>query len=110
MKATTSLSEAEHVPDIAVHACVLRKCGVPVLRYEILHLDGVRLSRSRKTIRARGHRDPVLARLDDLEGEIATQQLIVAAPEPSEFATGAHCAKPRECPFIARWAACPGIT
>ena len=39
VKSSTSLSEAEHVPDIAIQASVLRACGVAVERYEIMHLN-----------------------------------------------------------------------
>jgi len=44
----------------------------------------------------------VAARLDDLEREIVEQTRVIAAPEPPPVTPGAHCAKPHECPFMAR--------
>lgn len=103
VKATTSLSETEHVPDIAVQACVLRKCGVPVVRYEIMHLNRECSFPDLSNLFTRDDvTDAVLARLDELEREIAAQQTMLAAPEPPDVATGAHCAKPHACPFTGR--------
>jgi hypothetical protein len=39
VKATTSVREAEHRPDIAIQGCVLRACGAHVSRRELMHFD-----------------------------------------------------------------------
>lgn len=109
VKATTSLSETEHIPDIAVQACVLRKCGVPVVRYEIMHLNRECSFPDLSNLFTREDvSDAVRGCLDDLEREIVAQQLMLAAAEPPVVSTGAHCAKPHECPFMGRcWAPLP---
>jgi hypothetical protein len=38
-KAARRVGDAEPVSDIAVQVCVLRATGVPVTRYEIMHLS-----------------------------------------------------------------------
>ncbi|HVX39930.1 MAG TPA: DUF2779 domain-containing protein [Gemmatimonadaceae bacterium] len=103
VKATTSVSEAEHVPDIAVQACVLRKCGVPVVRYEIMHLNRACEFPDLSNLFVREDAtEAVRARLDDLDREIGEQHRVLERDEPPAVATGAHCAKPSECPFRAR--------
>ncbi len=109
VKATSSLSEAEHVPDIAVQAAVLRAAGVPVVRYEVMHLNrdcrhpDLSTLFVREDVTAR-----VLERLDAVDAAIAAQRITADEPLPPSVATGAHCARPTACPFTDRcWPALP---
>jgi hypothetical protein len=109
VKATSSVSEAEHIPDITVQACVLRASGVPVVRYELMHLNrGCRhpdLSNlfAREDVTAQVHE-----RIDATDRQLVEQVRIARETAVPSVATGAHCSKPTDCPFMQRcWAPLP---
>ncbi len=103
VKATTSVNDTTHVADIAVQAAVLRAAGVPVRRYELMHLDrrcqfpDLSSLFVREDVTARVH-----ARLDDIERELAAQAATARRSAPPHAEIGAHCSRPDECPFKAR--------
>lgn len=109
VKSATSVSEQDHIPDLAVQASVLRACGIPVARYEIMHLNRECRFPDIENLFVRADvTGQVESLLPRLELEIVQQHRIAVERAAPPAATGDHCAKPRECPFIARcWPALP---
>jgi predicted RecB family nuclease len=109
VKATTSVSAGEHIPDITYQAAVLRAAGVSVKRYEIMHLNRDCKYPDLTNLFTRSDvTDKVLAGIDDMDRVLAEATRIVAAPTAPQVMTGDHCSSPRECPFMSRcWAALP---
>lgn len=103
VKATASLSEVEHVPDITVQACVLRVCGVPVSRYEIMHLNRACRHPDLSNLYTREDvTELVLESIDDIERKLIDESRVVEELEPPVVMTGGHCSQPRECEFVDR--------
>jgi predicted RecB family nuclease len=107
VKSTTGVKEA-HLADVAIQAHVARRARLPVRRMEVMHLNractypdlGNLFVRADVTAAAE-------ARLVTLPGEVDALQAMLAGPRP-EVATGPHCTRPRECPFLERcWAPAP---
>lgn len=109
VKATTSVSAPEHVNDLAVQACVLRACGVPVSRYEVMHLNRECRHPDLDGLFARQDvTELVRAAIDDVELEIVRQRLLVVESAAPDTSVGDHCSTPRQCPFTSRcWPAIP---
>ena len=109
VKSATSVSEHEHIPDVAVQACVLRACGVPVTRYEIMHLN--RECRHPDLSNLFVRRDvtvSVEAQLARLELEIVRHHRVAMERDAPLVSAGDQCSKPRACPFTERcWPALP---
>ncbi len=105
VKSSTAVKD-EHIPDAAVQTWVVRRAGLDVRRIEIMHLD--------KAYRHPGHGDlfaredvtaQVEALLPGIPDVIAEQKAALAGGLPG-VAIGAHCSRPRACPF---WDRCwPG--
>jgi len=103
VKSTTSLSEHEHIPDVAVQGSVLRACGVDVNRFEVMHLNReCRHPDLTNLFVRRDVTDDVERSLADLDVEMARQLRVVTEFGPPSVDAGEHCAKPRECPFVQR--------
>jgi hypothetical protein len=103
VKAKTSVSEAEHLPDIAVQAAIVRACGVPVERYEIMHLNREcrfpDLSNLFVRVDVTAQVRERLAAMDAALVEAVRAARADAAPEA---AIGDHCSKPHDCAFMDR--------
>ena len=102
VKQGTSVTE-EHIYDLGIQAVVMREAGVPIARFELMHLN-------------RECRYPDLSNLfvrEDVtkevqeklpEIELALDHLLKVAKgnELPQAELGGRCAEPRECAFIAR--------
>lgn len=103
VKSTTSVSEHEHIPDVAVQAAVLRACGVRVNRFEVMHLNRDRRHPGLTNLFVRRDvTDGVEGRLADIDLELVRQLRVVMESAARSVDVGEHCAKPRECPFVDR--------
>jgi predicted RecB family nuclease len=103
VKATTSVSDPEHLEDIAIQACVLRAAGVDVTRYEIMHLNReCRFPDLANLFTRQDVTEDVAPLLDEMQQHIAEQQRVVRLAEPPVVATGEHCSEPRDCAFMSR--------
>ncbi len=109
VKSSTSLSEAEHVPDIAIQASVLRACGVPVERYEIMHLNRECQFPDLSTLFVRDDvTETVRERLDAIDLALAEQLVVAREASPPAVPIGEQCSKPRDCAFKPRcWPVLP---
>ena len=109
VKSATSVSEAEHLPDLAIQAAVVRASGLPVDRYEIMHLNRECRFPDLSNLFVRTDvTDRVLSMLDAVD--LAIVEAVRAARESAapDVAVGEHCSKPRDCSFKARcWPALP---
>lgn len=109
VKAATSVSEQEHIADVAIQASVLRACGLPVTRYEVMHLN--RACRHPDLSNLFVRRDvtqSVDAVLATIDLEIVQQRRAALEGTAPQVSTGDHCARPRACPFTDRcWPALP---
>ncbi|MDB4874806.1 MAG: hypothetical protein JWM41_1252 [Gemmatimonadetes bacterium] len=103
VKATSSVSEAEHIPDITVQACVLRASGVPVVRYELMHLNRECRHPDLSNLFVREDvTDKVQEQIDAIDRQIVEQVRVASETAAPAVAAGAHCSKPTECPFMER--------
>ncbi|HXT15984.1 MAG TPA: DUF2779 domain-containing protein [Gemmatimonadaceae bacterium] len=103
VKASTSVSAAEHVPDIAIQAAVMRAAGVDVTRYEIMRLNREceYPDLSNLFVREDVTAD-VRELLDGIDGALADLVRVAGESQVPDAATGDHCSKPRACPFTDR--------
>lgn len=101
VKSTTSVKE-QHLPDVAVQAHVARRSGLAVTRMEVMHLNRACAYPDLSDLFVRADvTAPVEARLAAIPGEIAGMLAMLAGTLP-RVATGPHCSKPYECPFMER--------
>ena len=109
VKSTTSVSDAEHLPDLAIQAAVVRASGLAVDRYEVMHLNRECRFPDLSNLFVRTDvTDAVRSMLDAVD--LAIVEAVRAAREaaPPEVAIGEHCSKPRDCAFKDRcWPALP---
>jgi hypothetical protein len=109
VKATSSVSGAEHIPDLAVQASVLRACGIPVVRYELMHLNRECRYPDLSNLFVREDvTDQVLEAAQAIDLKIVEELRVVRQGAAPSVTTGAHCSAPTECPFMERcWTAAP---
>lgn len=109
VKSSTSVSEQEHIPDVAIQASVLRACGLPVTRYEVMHLNRACRHPDLSNLFARQDVTQLVeATLAKLELEMVQQRRVALEGTTPHVPAGNHCAKPRACPFTDRcWPAPP---
>ncbi|MBN1336648.1 MAG: DUF2779 domain-containing protein, partial [Deltaproteobacteria bacterium] len=107
VKSSTRVKE-EHVPDVAVQFYVLGLCGVQVSRAELMHLNRACTYPDLSDLFVREDVSKAAAAWQPgLPTRIADQVRMLAGPLP-DVAVGAHCHKPRACPFLGRcWAEVP---
>ena len=105
---STAGVKAQHVPDVAVQAHVLRRSGLDVRRMEVMHLNRACAYPDLSDLFTRADvTELVEARLAAVPGEIAAMTAMLAGPLPS-VATGSHCSAPYACPFTERcWPVLP---
>ena len=96
---STTRPKPEHLPDIAVQLHVLRECGLPVARAELMHLNRgcayPGLADLFTRVEVTHEVEPLLA---GVPGEIGRQLAMLRNPLP-EVPIGRHCDEPYECPF-----------
>ena len=103
VKAATSVSVHEHVSDVAIQACVLRACGVPIARYEVMHLNREWRHPDLDNLFVRQDvTELVAAAMDHVEREMVDHRALASRRSAPEQSTGDHCSTPRACPFTAR--------
>ncbi|HEY4217246.1 MAG TPA: DUF2779 domain-containing protein [Gemmatimonadaceae bacterium] len=109
VKATSSISPTEHIPDIAVQASVLRACGIPVVRYELMHLNRECRHPDLSNLFVREDvTEQVREVIDSIDRAITDELRVVREAAVPTVTTGAHCSKPADCPFMDRcWAPMP---
>src|SRR2546425_5401206 len=101
VKAANS-QKPEHIPDVAVQACVAAACGVNISAAEVLHLNReFRHPDTGDLFAATDVTAPVAAFLPEVPDEIARQRPMLAGPLP-DVPIGLHCFEPHECPFMCR--------
>jgi len=107
VKSTTSV-KAQHLPDVAVQAHVLRRSGLDVRRMEVMHLNRACAYPDLSDLFTRADvTELVEARLGGIPTEVAAMHAMLAGPLP-RVATGLHCSTPYECPFTERcWPVLP---
>ena len=102
VKQGTSVTE-EHKYDLALQAVILRDAGVPVTRFELMHLNRECKFPDLSNLFVR---DDLTKEVEELipSVELALDHLLPVAKRknvpPAEL--GARCTRPRECAFIAR--------
>src|SRR5437660_7001995 len=101
VKASNS-RKPEHLPDAAVQVHVVRQCGVPVERAEVMHLNPECRHPDLSNLFVR---EDVTAAVEGVllgvPDEIAAQLRMLGGPLP-DVPIGEHCTKPYDCPFLDR--------
>ncbi len=102
VKQGTSVTE-EHIYDLGLQAVVMREAGVPIVRFELMHLNRECKYPDLSNLFVR---EDVTTRVEAKLPEIehALQHLVPVAKGKSLPAAelGSRCTQPRECAFIAR--------
>src|SRR5207244_7963387 len=92
----------EHIPGVAVQGHVLRQCGVPVERAEVMHLNPECRHPDLSNLFVR---EDVTAAVEGVllgvPDEIAAQLRMLGGPLP-DVPIGERCTKPYDCPFLDR--------
>lgn len=109
VKSTTSVSELEHIPDLAIQTHVLRGAGVRVTRCEVMHLNReCRFPDLSNLFRRTDVTEMVDDRLACLPYELENLMAVARSASPPVVQTGPQCTLPRDCPFMDRcWPAIP---
>jgi len=98
----TSSQKDEHIPDAAAQLHVLNETGIDVRTVEIMHLNPeFRHPDQGELLVSTDVTSPARALLPTIAPEIARQLAMLSGPVP-DVKIGAHCADPRECPFVER--------
>lgn len=98
----TSSQKDEHIPDAAVQAYVLGKCGVDVSAVAIMHLNPeFRHPDQGELLMATDVTEAARAMLPSIPALIEAQRKALDGPLP-DVAIGHHCGEPRECVFLKR--------
>jgi predicted RecB family nuclease len=101
VKASNSV-KPEHIPDVAVQVHVLRKCGLPVERAVVMHLNPECRHPDLSNLFVR---EDVTAQVEGVligvPDELAAQLRMLRGPLP-DVPIGEHCTKPYDCPFLDR--------
>jgi len=107
VKSTTSVKD-HHLFDVAIQTHVLRRCGLDVMRMEVMHLNRECTYPDLSNLFVRQDvTEPVEGLLAKIPAEIAAQAAMLSGGLPS-VAVGDHCSMPYECPFVGRcWPALP---
>ena len=109
VKSSTHVRD-QYVADAGIQAWIARRAGVPVRRVEIMHLNrGCTYPDLSDLFTRADVTDRVEAAAGGIPAEIARQLAMLVGPIP-DVATGPHCTKPYDCPFLARcWPPEPAI-
>jgi predicted RecB family nuclease len=98
VKSSTAV-KAEHLPDVAVQAHVLRGAGLEVRRASLMHLNRDCRHPDLTNLFTRADLTPAVEdRLRAVPAEIAAMQEVLRGPRP-EAEVGERCSRPYECPF-----------
>lgn len=101
VKSTTKVA-SEHIPDVAIQVHVLRRCGLEVVRAEIMHLNpDCRYPDLEDLFVTKDVTQAVDEFLPRVPGEIEEQLRILNGPFPAG-GFGRHCLTAKECPFQTR--------
>ncbi len=108
VKSSTSVKDEEHLPDVAIQMRTLRESRIKVSRAEVMHLNRECAFPELDNLFVREDvTEGAEALQPDLQGMIDAQMRVLGGSLP-DVAVGAHCAKPRDCPFMERcWKGIP---
>jgi predicted RecB family nuclease len=102
VKQGTSVTE-EHIYDLAIQAVVMREAGVPVKRFELMHLNrDCRYPDLGNLFVREDVTKEVVETLPEVEHALDYLLPIAKGKELPQAELGAHCTQPRECAFTAR--------
>ncbi|MGH8252891.1 MAG: DUF2779 domain-containing protein [Steroidobacteraceae bacterium] len=105
VKASTSV-KAEHIPDVAYQALVLRQCKLPVERVMLAHVDNSfvlkRAGDFAGLIPEQDVTHEVEEALPQIAESAAALQEVMASSTRPVVSIGDHCNIPYECPFTER--------
>ena len=107
VKSTTKV-KPHHLPDVAVQAHVLGRCGVETERLEVMHLNRACAFPDLSNLFVRVDvTSPAREQIAGVAAAIRAQAAMLAGPCP-QVAIGDHCYAPYECPFTSRcWPSLP---
>jgi hypothetical protein len=107
VKSTTKVKE-QHLPDVALQAFVLGRCGAHVARLEVMHLNRACAHPDLSNLFVRSEVTAAAApALREMPRVVEEQRAMLDGPLP-QVAIGDHCRAPYECPFLGRcWPARP---
>src|SRR5262245_5593502 len=107
VKSTTKVKE-QHLPDVALQAHVLARCGAEAARMEVMHLNRACAYPDLSNLFARADvTAPARERIESVARSIQEQAIMLAGPCP-QVPVGDHCYSPYECPFTSRcWPSLP---
>ena len=92
----------EYLPDLAIQVHILRRCGLPVVRAEVMHLNSAcRFPDLGNLFTRVDVTKEVAAVLLGAPAELAAQLAMLRDRLP-DVAIGEHCSKPYACPFLER--------
>lgn len=114
IKATTRVKDV-HRYDVATQVYVLRGCGVVLGRIDVVHLDrGYERGPDGLDVHGLFLRTDVSASVEGeqvgLAATVVRLREVLAADQPPQVAPGAHCTRPRTCPFLDQCCTAPGPT
>lgn len=99
VKSTTSYKAKEHLPDVAVQAYVLRKCGLQVSRVSVQYLNKEFIAPADGDLFVQ---EEVTAGIDDAEvsANIGRFKQVLSQQESPEVLIGSQCKNPHQCSYF----------
>ncbi len=112
VKSTTSVKEAEHLPDIAFQLYVLQKAGREVTQASLMHLNRACFYPELSDLfTLEDLTRPAQAQFPTIEKDILALRRIQNLPAPPDIGVGRQCTEPRTCAFYDHcWQAVDGLT
>jgi hypothetical protein len=101
VKSSTSLKK-EHIPDVAIQACVAAANGLEIKATAVMHLNKECHHPDLSNLLATADVAAEVARIaGNVMDEVERQKKMLQGPIP-ERTIGPHCRDPHDCPFMAR--------
>jgi len=102
VKSGTSVKD-RHIQDLAIQALALQQCGLPVHRFELMHVESGFLylgdGNYDDLFTIEDCTQEVLARVDEVPGSVNELETMLDAEEPQVYMDG-HCRNPYPCSFM----------
>ena len=98
----TKYVKPQHYADAAVQTHVVERAGLPVVRVELMHLNGEHRHPDQGPLFTRADITDEVAELRDGIPEQAAAEVRMLSGELPDVAPGSHCRSPYDCPFLAR--------
>ncbi len=103
IKASTSVKD-KHIDDVAIQAVALQRAGIPVTKYELMHINSDFVYSGELDYTALFIQEDITERVEShtpfIEAQLEPFKELIKGPQPERH-IGSYCNKPYPCPYKA---------